>query len=77
MTVHQRDEVPAATLPKQLGGRQWNWQRTARIAWIVIALLLFTYFVASIPLAYQYVQITCTLLNPVQCSSGQLTPGNV
>ncbi|HEY6287630.1 MAG TPA: hypothetical protein VIX20_18315 [Ktedonobacteraceae bacterium] len=80
MTVHQRPsrEAIPVTSPTHPGRGRWNWKRFAQGVWIVVALLLLAYFVASIPVAYQSLQIVCILPNPMQCSNnGQLTAGNV
>jgi hypothetical protein len=78
MTLHQRppsEALPAAS-PISPERGQWNWLAVARIAWIVLAILLLAYFVAGIPVAYQLLGTVCTPSNPVQCTIS-LTPGNV
>ena len=79
MTLHQDplSEVLPAASSKPPGRGPWGWQRLAQRAWIVLALMLLAYFVASIPVAYQSLRTICTLPNPVQCSNAQLTSGNV
>jgi hypothetical protein len=75
MTLQQRphsEALPTAS-PKPPGRNHWNWLALARIAWIVLALVLLVNFVASIPIAYQYMRIVCTLPNTAQCPYGQLT----
>ncbi len=53
------------------------WLTVARGIWVVCALLLLANFVASIPAYYQFLLTVCTLPNPSNCPTGQLTPGTV
>ena len=53
------------------------WLTVARGIWVVCALLLLANFVASIPAYYQLLLTVCTLPNPSNCPTGQLTPGTV
>ncbi|HLX56256.1 MAG TPA: hypothetical protein VKR83_04460 [Ktedonobacteraceae bacterium] len=77
MTMHQRlsDEALPAASPTSPSRKQWNWLRAARVAWIVLTLVLLTYFVASIPVAYQLAGTVCAPSNSTQCALS-LTPGN-
>ncbi len=54
-----------------------RWLVLARVAWVVCALLLLANFVASIPAYYQIMLTICTLPDPSNCPTGQLTPGTV
>jgi hypothetical protein len=51
------------------------WLTLARGAWVVCALLLLVNFVASIPAYFQLMQTVCTLPDPSNCATGQLTSG--
>ena len=75
MTLPQNplSEALLAASPASPVGRRWSWHTVARIAWIVLALVLLGYFVASIPAYYQSLHLVCT----VSCTSEQLTPGNL
>ena len=53
------------------------WLTLARSVWVVCALLLLANFVASIPAYYQLLQTICTLPDPSNCATGQLTPDTV
>ena len=53
------------------------WLTLARGAWVACALLLLANFVASIPAYYQLLQTICTLPDPSNCATGQLTPDTV
>jgi hypothetical protein len=46
----------------------------ARGVWMVLAVLLLANFVASIPAYYQILRTVCTLPDPSNCPTGQLTP---
>ncbi len=46
----------------------------ARGVWMVLAVLLLANFVASIPPYYQILRTVCTLPDPSNCPTGQLTP---
>lgn len=50
------------------------WLSVARSIWVVCALLLLANFVASIPSYYQLLLTVCTLPDPSNCPTGQLTP---
>ena len=54
-----------------------RWLPLARGAWVACALLLLANFVASIPAYYQLMRTVCTLPNPSNCATGQLTPDTV
>jgi hypothetical protein len=51
-----------------------QWLPFARSVWVVCALLLLANFVASIPAYYRLLNTVCTLLDPSNCATGQLTP---
>ena len=51
--------------------------RLARRVWIVLALFLMVYFVASIPVAYQTSLTVCAPSDAVDCSHALVTDGNV
>ncbi len=53
-----------------------RWLALARGTWIVLALVLLGIFVANIPVYYQSSLAGCPQPNPVDCATGQLTPGN-
>jgi hypothetical protein len=53
-----------------------RWLPFARSVWVVCALLLLANFVASIPAYYQLLNTVCTLPDPSNCATGQLSPGN-
>ena len=53
------------------------WLTLARSVWVVCAILLLANFVASIPAYYQLLQTICTLPDPSNCATGQLTPDTV
>jgi hypothetical protein len=73
MTLHQKplSEAAGRASPASPAGQRWH--TVARIAWVVLALVLLAYFVASIPAYYQSLQTICT----ANCASEQLTPGNL
>ncbi len=76
MTSHQRPlsealPAPSSTPPRQ--GR-WSWQRVAQGAWIVLALVLLVGFVLNLPAFLQNAKTVCTLPNPGDCPTDQLTP---
>jgi hypothetical protein len=76
MTLQQRpsgEELPAVSPTPPRRGR-WNWLRTAKAAWVVLALVLLVSFVASLPTFFQFAQTVCTLPNPGNCPTDQLTP---
>ncbi len=54
-----------------------RWLVLVRGAWVVCALLLLANFVASIPAYYQIMRTVCTLPDPSNCPTGQLTPDTV
>ncbi len=54
-----------------------RWLVLARGAWVMCALLLLANFVASIPAYYQIMWPVCTLPDPSNCPTGQLTPDTV
>ena len=66
--------VSSRALSGRISGR---WLLFARGVWVVCALLLLANFVASIPAYYQILNSVCTLTNPSNCETGQLTPGTV
>ena len=53
------------------------WLTLVRGIWVVCALLLLANFVASIPAYYQLLRTVCTLPDPSNCPTGQLTPDTV
>jgi hypothetical protein len=76
MTLHQRplsEAVPAAS-PVPPGRGWWSWQRLAQGVWIVLGLMLLTYFVAGIPAFFQPLRTVCTVTDVGNCPTGQLTP---
>lgn len=79
MTVHQRprgEALPDASPTPPERGR-WSWQRVAKGAWIVLALVLLVIFVANIPAFFQYARTVCTLPDTGNCPTEQLTPAYV
>jgi hypothetical protein len=77
MTLDKRplsEMLPVA--PSSPGRARWNRQRVARGAWIVLALVLLANFVVNIPAYYESSRAGCTLPNPADCPTGQLTLGN-
>ena len=78
MTLQQHplsEALPAASPAPP--GRWWSWQRVARMAWVVLALVLLVIFVANIPAYYQSLNTFCAQPSPENCPTGQLTLGNV
>ena len=76
MIVHQRplsEELRAAS-PTPPGRRRWYWQRIAQGVWIVLALVLLVGFVVNLPAFFQYARTVCTLPDPGNCPTDQLTP---
>jgi hypothetical protein len=76
MTLHQRPlskALPAAS-PTPPGQGRWSWQRVAQGIWIVLALVLLVGFMANLPAFFQYAKTVCTLPNPGDCPTDQLTP---
>ena len=76
MTLQQRprsETLPVAP-PMPPGGRQWHWQRAAQGVWIALALVLLVVFVVNLPTFFQYARTVCTLPNPGNCPTDQLTP---
>jgi hypothetical protein len=63
--------------PTSSGRISNRWLPLARGAWVVCALLLLANFVASIPASYQILRTICTLPDPSNCPTGQLTPATV
>ncbi len=54
-----------------------QWLPLVRGAWVMCALLLMANFVTSIPAYYQLMRTVCTLPNPSNCATGQLTTDTV
>ena len=52
-----------------------RWLPFARVVWVMCALLLLANFVVSIPAYFQLLNTVCTLPDPSNCTTGQLTPG--
>jgi len=74
---HPHSETLPAASPRLPGRGQWNGQRVAQGAWIVLALVLLVDFVANIPAYYQSARTGCTLPSPADCPTGLLTRDNV
>jgi hypothetical protein len=76
MTSRQRplSEALPATAPTPPRHRRWSWQRVAQGAWIALALVLLVGFVLNLPAFLQNARTVCTLPNPGNCPTDQLTP---
>ena len=74
--MRSRPGTPLQHVPsRRSSGRiSQPWLTLARGAWVVCALLLLANFVASIPAYFQLLQTVCTLPDPSNCATGQLTP---
>ena len=74
--MRSRPGTPLQHVPsRRSSGRiSQPWLTLARGAWVVCALLLLANFVASISAYFQLLQTVCTLPDPSNCATGQLTP---
>src|SRR5690242_10447970 len=80
MTVEQKplSEAAGSALPSSPGRQRRSWLRAARIAWIILALVLLATFVFNIfTLSPSLQRTVCTASTSGNCSTGQLNPGNI
>ena len=77
--MRSRPGTPLQHVPSRSSSERISqpWLTLARSVWVVCALLLLANFVASIPAYYQLLQTICTLPDPSNCATGQLTPDTV